>query len=582
MIKFFKGELSGVSGQIDVNKPNNIVFVTDRNTLYMGGAEYGKDQFSAVASGDLATTSAKVSVGTVIFDKDNGILYQKTGAETLTTIQNVPQNLADLKEALSATISTAFDEGKVTIGTTTGVTASDFVLDTTSGDLASVATPLSTTLVNAATLSAAIDDINQANAVLSAGNGIGINEGAEAAGGKVWTVSTALGTANTNTLGFTEDGLLTDNITLSALGADGSYAARYALVNTRNNQQLGDYININKNQLLKSAAYVTGTYSDNTFTSGTGADKDRFLQLVWWTDADGDGTEDGGEVTSTYINVNELFDSYTSGNGITVDPATNTIAINIDSASEDFLLVDSDGLKVTGIQTAIDSAINGLGSDAGTANQYVTAIGVTAEGALSAATAQVSAAQIAFDNNGITTISSTTVQAAIAELAEDLGAGIDSLDVEQIGDSTTYIQYISETDGKISAQSATLDAEKVAYSTTFGGDNLTNVSGALKKIEGVISGMDLDTTSAGTAPSAGTANALKVINTVGEIDGKVSATPIDLTAANTYTSGVTAVTSGSTATVGVTQGSAQAAFEDLAAKIADFGSFHDGSGNIIA
>ena len=68
----------------------------------------------------------------------------------------------------------------------------------------------------------------------------------------------------------------------------------------------------------------------------------------------------------------------TPGNGIDVTNKTNhdqTISVKIDTASESFLTVGAAGLKLSGVQNAIDTAINNLDySDAAVANQYVSSV----------------------------------------------------------------------------------------------------------------------------------------------------------------------------------------------------------------
>lgn len=68
----------------------------------------------------------------------------------------------------------------------------------------------------------------------------------------------------------------------------------------------------------------------------------------------------------------------TAGNGIAVTNKVDhdqTISVKIDAASEDFLTVGADGLKLSGVQNAIDAAIDDLDSpDAAVANQYVSSV----------------------------------------------------------------------------------------------------------------------------------------------------------------------------------------------------------------
>ena len=56
-----------------------------------------------------------------------------------------------------------------------------------------------------------------------------------------------------------------------------------------------------------------------------------------------------------YINTKDLVDYYTAGDGIEIDNTHNTIAIKYNAHSEEFLVVDADGIRVEGIQAAIDA-----------------------------------------------------------------------------------------------------------------------------------------------------------------------------------------------------------------------------------
>lgn len=63
-----------------------------------------------------------------------------------------------------------------------------------------------------------------------------------------------------------------------------------------------------------------------------------------------------GAVTPTYswdiVDLQDLVDVYTAGNGI--DIANNVVSIKIDDASEDYLTVGADGLKISGIDDIAD------------------------------------------------------------------------------------------------------------------------------------------------------------------------------------------------------------------------------------
>lgn len=74
---------------------------------------------------------------------------------------------------------------------------------------------------------------------------------------------------------------------------------------------------------------------------------------------------DSGKETIT-VDLSSLVDTYTAGNGITIDK--NAVSIKVDPTSEEFLSVDTAGVKISGVQNAINAAKNEVvGSDTDTA-----------------------------------------------------------------------------------------------------------------------------------------------------------------------------------------------------------------------
>lgn len=66
------------------------------------------------------------------------------------------------------------------------------------------------------------------------------------------------------------------------------------------------------------------------------------------------------------VNLSSLVDTYTAGKGI--DITKNVVSIKVDSTSEKFLFVDTAGIKLSGVQSAIDAAKNAVvGEDTDTA-----------------------------------------------------------------------------------------------------------------------------------------------------------------------------------------------------------------------
>ena len=97
---------------------------------------------------------------------------------------------------------------------------------------------------------------------------------------------------------------------------------------------------IKKDVVVDKGSVVHGTWVDeNTFVEDPdGPDTAIKLELV-----NGD---------TIYINTKDLVDIYTAGNGI--DITNNVVSIKYNNHSEDFLVVDENGIRVEGIQAAID------------------------------------------------------------------------------------------------------------------------------------------------------------------------------------------------------------------------------------
>ena len=79
---------------------------------------------------------------------------------------------------------------------------------------------------------------------------------------------------------------------------------------------------------------------------------EKVIRFIWNIKLDDNGTEQAGE-TVTDIKVSELFQAYTNGDGLSLDGTTFSIKIATDS--EGFLSADENGLKLSGVQAAIDS-----------------------------------------------------------------------------------------------------------------------------------------------------------------------------------------------------------------------------------
>ena len=112
-------------------------------------------------------------------------------------------------------------------------------------------------------------------------------------------------------------------------------------------------IDIPKDLVVKSGSLVHGYWSGDTFTEDEEG-PDTAIKLVI-----------ANQETPIYINTKDLVDFYTAGDGIEIDNDHNTIAIKYNAHSEEFLIVDADGIRVEGIQAAIDEAVEDAKLEAG-------------------------------------------------------------------------------------------------------------------------------------------------------------------------------------------------------------------------
>lgn len=105
-------------------------------------------------------------------------------------------------------------------------------------------------------------------------------------------------------------------------------------------------IDIPKDLVVTSGSLVHGTWTDDTFTKNPEG-PDTALELII-----------ANQEKPVYINTKDLVDYYTAGNGIDIDNTHNTIALKLNANGEPFLTVGVDGLKLDGVQVAIDKAVN--------------------------------------------------------------------------------------------------------------------------------------------------------------------------------------------------------------------------------
>lgn len=117
--------------------------------------------------------------------------------------------------------------------------------------------------------------------------------------------------------------------------ATDGYIATYIL--EVDGEQAGAEINIPKDYLVKSATIQTVSEADKPYSGAKIGDK--YIDFVVNT------YEGTGNESHIYLAVNELVDTYTPGDGISISDA-NVVAIKLDSANANGLAVTSAGLKL--------------------------------------------------------------------------------------------------------------------------------------------------------------------------------------------------------------------------------------------
>lgn len=170
-------------------------------------------------------------------------------------------------------------------------------------------------------------------------------------------------------------------------------------------------IDIPKDLVVSGGSVVYGKWEDEKFTengtSGVTDDKDTALKLVI-----------ANQEKPVYINTKSLVDIYSGTSGVAVDGYN--ISAKIDTNGNEFLTVGANGLKVTGVTSAINNKISSIsGETTITDGKVITKISQSS-GKVSVETASLTADKVsssAISSDTTVAVTSTTVQGAISDLA---------------------------------------------------------------------------------------------------------------------------------------------------------------------
>ena len=248
--------------------------------------------------------------------------------------------------------------------------------------------------------------------------------------------------------------------------------------------QRGVKINIPKDFLVKSATLEVVSAADTPY-AGAKVD-DKYIDFVV-------NTTDASETAQhIYLPVQDLVDAYTAGNGLQM--TNNEFSVKLDSTSEEFLTVGANGVKLSGVQSAIDaakSAIIGASTDAASAdtingakkyaddavaavagNYATTAQGTKADSALQSVSKGTDGTFVTTTIGGKTnndqTISVAVTTAAVSTASASADGLATASDVKSYVDSSVSAKNVdAEGDSYVSASAANNKVTVAASASTI-------------------------------------------------------------------------------------------------------------------
>lgn len=228
----------------------------------------------------------------------------------------------------------------------------------------------------------------------------------------------------------------------------------YSLVDADGNVS-GDTIDIPKDSHIVSIKYITtGEHAQN-------------LEYVY--------IDVSGNTQTTYVDMSELVLETEFASGVTV---TNNVAHGVvDPNSETFLTVGTGGFKLSGVQNAINTAINGLDKtgDTAVAGKYITHI--NEENGLISIGGRANISEAVLNNytkgSDATAVAATdTVNQAIGKLENQIDAAEEAAKAAATviasgssADTTEHLEIVTTTDSTTSAKTYTFNLKDIASQT---------------------------------------------------------------------------------------------------------------------
>ena len=353
------GEIDFLSGAID-----DEVTAREATDSFLSGVLSGYTDVAAVSGAITGAVAAQEESFTLLsgaiggtFDKDHTVANAIEAVKTSVTDEIDPR-----LDAIDGEID--FLSGAIDAEVAARNSGDTFI----SGTLLSGFTAERTVSGEFDTIRELISDVQTSAIGIAEGNGIDITTSGNTTT-QVINVKIANGE---KVLSASENGL-SAAISLVKLGAaaDG-YAASYQLQGI-NGATLGDTINIPKDQFLKDAVFIAAATSEDQLIDENVNIGEAYIKFTFTVKSESIDTD-----RVVYVNVNKLVDTYTAGNGIDTIGSDNVIKVKIDSTSETFLTVDTNGIKLSGVQAAINSAkselsgaIGGTFDSSNTVKKYI-------------------------------------------------------------------------------------------------------------------------------------------------------------------------------------------------------------------
>lgn len=204
-------------------------------------------------------------------------------------------------------------------------------------------------------------------------------------------------------------------------------------------------------------------------------------------------TEVDGKITAVNVIENDIAQKSLLDAEVTRAEAAEKVNADAINTVEASIGLNEDGSHktTTGVYTknattiageiaALDAAVDGMAKAAAALNATEGEAEVADGNHVAVQVKQVAGkiTEVKVSENDIASAAALATEEGRADAAEKaLGKRIDDLDLEQVGDGTTYVKFVSQTDGQLAAEAATLNAAAVTTTPVTGDNTKVAVAG---------------------------------------------------------------------------------------------------------